>query len=439
MGFKRKYLSADGLLEVVRHCVKRERLEEVIGSEYSWQDCVMSGLAIYGFKCSSLLQFEKYKASEPMVRRNLRSLYQVTKAPSDTCLRERLDRVHHSKLRRPFKMIFAHLQRGKMLERYRAYQGYHVISLDGTGQYSSEHVHCENCCEKTHRNGSITYYHHMLGACLVHPDEKVVIPLAAEPIVKGDGATKNDCERNAAKRLLADLRREHPHLKILIVEDGLASNYPHLSLLDSLNMQYVIGVKPGDHTFLFDWIKDLKPLVHSQTSADGTRHDYQCYESIPLNDTHFDYRVNVLIYTETNKNGKQQKFSWVTKLPLNTSNVYELMRIGRSRWRIENETFNTLKNQGYNFNHNYGHGYKNLCSVMTMLMLLAFLIDQVQQLCCKAYQKARQHCGSLRALFERARTLISYMVWDNFSQLLVFIGEPDSRPPPLENTLYFKI
>ncbi len=65
-----------------------------------------------------------------------------------------------------------------------------------------------------------------------------VIPLAPEPIVKGDGQTKNDCERNAAKRLLSDLRREHPHLKVLIVEDALASNYPHLSLLDSLNMQY---------------------------------------------------------------------------------------------------------------------------------------------------------------------------------------------------------
>ena len=51
--------------------------------------------------------------------------------------------------------------------------------------------------------------------------------MAPEPIIKGDGMTKNDCERNASKRLLKDLRREHPHLKILIVEDALASNYPH--------------------------------------------------------------------------------------------------------------------------------------------------------------------------------------------------------------------
>jgi hypothetical protein len=88
--------------------------------------------------------------------------------------------------------------------------------------------------------------------------------LAPEPIVKGDGATKNNCERNASKRLLSDLRREHPHLRVLIVEDGLASNAPHLSLLDSLNMNYVIGVKAGDHAYLFDWIKDLKPMTYTQ-------------------------------------------------------------------------------------------------------------------------------------------------------------------------------
>lgn len=102
--------------------------------------------------------------------------------------------------------------------------------------------------------------------------------------------------------------------------------------------------------------------------------------------------------------------------------------------RIENETFNTLKNQGYNFEHNFGHGYTHLCSVMTMLMLmlLAFLIDQVQQACCKVYQKARQHVGTFSVLFSKLRVLIEYGVWDNFYQLFLFIGEPSNRAPPKE-------
>ena len=77
--------------------------------------------------------------------------------------------------------------------------------------------------------------------------------------------------------------------------------------------------------------------------------------------------MNVLEYWETKKDGRKQHFSWVTKPPLTSDNVYKVMRAGCARWKVESETFNTLKNQGYNFQHNYGHGYKNLCSVMALL------------------------------------------------------------------------
>jgi len=151
---------------------------------------------------------------------------------------------------------------------------------------------------------------------------------------------------------------------------------------------------------------------------------------------HNEYRVNVLSYTETNKKGKKQHFTWVTKLPINTNNVYEIMRAGRARWRIENETFNTLKNQGYHFEHNYGHGKENLCSVMTMLMMLAFLIDQVQQLCSPAYQKARQHAGAFKVLFERIRNLIQFGVFVDWETLLTYIGNPSQRAPPTQDWVF---
>ncbi|MEM0994346.1 MAG: hypothetical protein AAGI49_15000 [Bacteroidota bacterium] len=64
------------------------------------------------------------------------------------------------------------------------------------------------------------------------------------------------------------------------------------------------------------------------------------------------------------------------------------MRAGRSRWKIENETFNTLKNQGYNFEHNYGHGKENLCTNLVLLMMLAFFVDQLQQLLNPLFQAA---------------------------------------------------
>jgi hypothetical protein len=269
----------------------------------------------------------------------------------------------------------------------------------------------------------------MLGAAIVHPDEKVVIPLAPEPIVKGDGANKNDCERNAAKRMLADLRREHPHLKAIIVEDGLASNQPHLAYLDALNLQYVIGVKSGDHAYLFDWIKHAKAdeLV---VNNNNIKHTFRYVNNVPLNDKNHDYRVNVLEYWEEKPNGKKQYFSWVTSFAITDDNAFALMRAGRARWKIENETFNTLKNSGYNFEHNYGHGNNNLCSVMTMLMMLAFLIDQVQFLCCKLRKQVKEKCGAWYSVFEKIRSMFDVIVWDSWQQLYEVIIDPYNNHPP---------
>ena len=79
------------------------------------------------------------------------------------------------------------------------------------------------------------------------------------------------------------------------------------------------------------------------------------------------------------------------------------MQGARARWRIENETFNTLKNQGYHFEHNFGHGYQHLSVVFATLMMLAFLVDQVQQLCCPLFQAAWAKWGSKRLLWEKMR------------------------------------
>jgi len=118
---------------------------------------------------------------------------------------------------------------------------------------------------KEHKNGTVTYEHQMLAAVLVHPDLKEVIPLAPEPIQKQDGSTKNDCERNAARRLLQKIRQEHPRLKLIVVEDGLASNGPHVRDLIACDMHFILGVKPGDHVFLFAQVEDARRRGYSTT------------------------------------------------------------------------------------------------------------------------------------------------------------------------------
>ena len=95
----------------------------------------------------------------------------------------------------------------------------------------------------------------------------------------------------------------------------------------------------------------------------------------------------MLKYEETDKRGNTKKFSWVTDLPLGRNTVMPVMRTGRRRWAIENETFNALKARAeYNFEQNYGHGKNHLADVLPTLTMLAFLIDQVQLLCCRLFQ-----------------------------------------------------
>ncbi len=139
----------------------------------------MSGLAIFGLKFPSLLKYDQYR---DVLDQNLRTLYHINRPPSDTYLRERLDELDPSVLRQAFKKIFATLQRGKCLEEFDFLEGYYLLSLDGTGEFSSSKVCCEQCCKKEHKDGSITYYHQMLGACIVHPEKSNVIPLCPEAI-----------------------------------------------------------------------------------------------------------------------------------------------------------------------------------------------------------------------------------------------------------------
>ena len=395
----RKDLSMPGMLNLARRSF--ERVEDPVAPRgLTTADCLMAGLAIFSTKSASLLQFDRAARSPTPEGENLRTLFELGRVPCDTQMRERLDRIEPNDLRPAYRRLFAMAQRSGALKGAAWVEGRHVLSVDGTGHFSSPKVHCENCCVKKRRDGSVEYYHQSLCAVLVHQSRRHVLPMVPpEAILKQDGAGKNDCERNAAKRLLTALRREHPHLPLLVVEDGLASNSPHIQLLKSLDMAFLLGAKPGDHKALFEWVDELESAQHPSRIAvhrwetideHGFIHRFRWMNDAPLNDSHPDLTVNFLEYWETSPKGKEKHFSWVTDRRLRRGGLMTLMRAGRARWRIENETFNTLKNQGYHFEHNFGHGERHLASVLATLMLLAFALDQLQAAFCPLFQAAMQ-------------------------------------------------
>jgi hypothetical protein len=163
--------------------------------------------------------------------------------------------------------------------------------------------------------------------------------------------------------------------------------------------------------------------------AAGIAHRFRFINDMPLNESRPEVRVNFIEYWEVSQD-QVQHFSWVTDFRVHKDNVYQLMRGGRARWKIENETFNTLKNQGYHFDHNYGHGEQNLSVVLAVLMMLAFLVDQTQQLCCALFRAVWEKLGSKRVLWERMRALFFAYALESMRQLLeaLFYGLKKSAP-----------
>lgn len=391
-------------------------------------DCIMSAFAMFTFKFPSLLQFDKKRTEDSVFFHNLKRLFKILTVPCDTYMRKRLDVLNPRLLRSAYTSLFALLQRSNILLSFRFFKDFYLISLDGTGIFSSPTIHCHHCCVKEHHNGSMTYYHQMLSAALVHPDQKVVYPFCPEPIMKTDGTTKNDCERNAAKRWVEDFRREHPHLKTVILADGLSSNEPFISILKHHHLSYILVCKEGDHAYLTDWVNNAdaedKPTF-TETSK-GVTSTYSYMRDVPLNEAKEACRVTVVCLLETKKE-KTTKWMWVTDLPVDLTNIKEFTKGGRARWRIENEVFNTLKNQGYEFEHNYGHGQKNLHTFLAYLMMLVFFVDQCLQQVNKRFQEAYAKHGSKKALWGNMLYCLYTFEIPNFESLYQFIV----HPPPL--------
>ena len=425
----RKHLCADALFRLLHENFARIADAGADDGEIPLDDALMSAFAMFSLKTPSLLSFDQQRAEG-----HLQTIYGLDRVPCDTRMRERLDPVAPESLRPSFTLVFRQLQRGKALEPMVFLDGHSLVALDGTGYFSSKTLHCDSCLHKEHRNGSITSYHQMLGAAIIHPDFRAVIPLMPEPIVKQDGTEKNDGARKAAKRFITKLRQDHPHLKFSITEDALSANAPHIETLHDSGCHDILGVKEGDHAYLFQQVQAAADAgrvtsYERHDRATGLVHRLRFVNDMPLNGSRTDVRVHCIEYWE-HGDGKVQHFSWVTDLRVNKRNVYRLMRGGRARWKMENETFHTLKNQGDNFEHNYGHGTKHLSVVFAMLMMLAFVVDQTQQLCCALFQAVWAKLGSKRMLWERMRALFYDDAFASMRQLFeaLWYGFKKSSP-----------
>ncbi len=387
--------------------------------QYQLPNVLKAAFAMFSLKHPSLLDFKTQSTAE---ENNLHNIYRIEgNIPSDNQMRGILDPVDPRLLRPLFQTYFSLLSEAGVIGEYEYRDKHVIVSMDGVEHFSSTKVHCSSCTTRKHRNGEISYHHSGLAAVLVHPERKEVFPLDFEPILNQDGAQKNDCERNAAKRLCKALNTRYPDLKIILVEDALYANAPHIRQISSYGWRFILNVKPDSHESLerqfagrrtSGQVKELRI-----TDPQGIKHYFAWTNDLCLCESAIDVSVNYLFYEQTDKKGKVTRWTWITNIPLNARSVEAVMRGGRARWKIENETFNTLKNQDYHFEHNYGHGIQHLATVLALLMFLAFTIDQIQQRCCRFFRILHQGLRTKVKLWASIRHLFNVLVFKSMEAL----------------------
>lgn len=398
--------------------------------KYPIHDVVMSGFAMMYFQDPSLLQFQK-RLREENGMDNLKTLFEVEDVPEDTQMRDILDELDREEFRPIYKEYLHRLQRGKHLERYHLFDGSIFCAVDGTNYFSSDEVNCSSCLLKEHRKGKVSYSHSILQGAIMHPSMRQVFPLMPEEIRNSDGQKKQDCEINAGKRFIQQLRKDHPRMQITLGGDGLNSKQPFIEAARAEKMNFIFVAKPGDHKALFDWIEVAKKQEEvkqfKRTDEKGRIHVYEWMNQVPLNGSeetiwtnYFSYELQVLD-EKTGEFKVNYRNSWVTDFKITKDRVEELTNAGRCRWKVENECFNVLKNQGYSITHNYGHGKKNLSFNFLQLILLSFFFHQIAELTDSLFQACREKHGSKAHMWETLRTAIKWFVFETWEILFEFI------------------
>jgi hypothetical protein len=407
-------------------------------------DALMSAYAIFSLKFPSLLQFEEERKARQATASNLESVFQVKDIPSDTQMRDIVDEVEPKYIGGIFLKIFQWLQNKKLLKPYswitHKKEDHFLITLDGTGFFSSKEISCKSCLtRKGSKNEEITYHHQMLTAAIIHPHLSTVIPLPPEAIIRQDGVSKNDCEMNALKRWVINFRRDHPKLNAIINLDGLYGNNKIISLLRDSQLSFIIVVSETDQAGLFGYVNGAQErgnvLQYEWQETFGNKIvktktcRFRFKSDCPLNGQENTEWVNFFEYWEeinwidTKRERQEQRYhcAWVTDISsrCNQRQAAQLVDGARARWKVENEAHNTLKNQGYNLEHSYGHGSIHLAENFVLLMLLAFLVDQIQLMGCRFFSKLMSVLKRKTRIWEELRSIYRIFKLRNWTDLLV--------------------
>lgn len=397
-------------------------------TKYTMLSTGMGALSVFFMQDPSFLSHQM-RLNQQIGNNNFNTLFGVKEIPTPNQIRNILDNIEPDKFYSIFDEALKILHTHSGLEQflYLSNNGY-LIALDGVEYHCSQKINCQHCNTRTIQ-GKTYNYHTMLAATIVSPEINAAIPLRPEFITSHIEESKQDCENAAIKRWLEKNAASYQYLNPTLLGDDLYSRQTICQAVLDKNLHFIFVCKPDSHKILYEYLAGVQLSKHVLNIK--KRHKHYIYQlkyinQVPIKDGKDALSVNwleiIIIDKKTSK--KIYHNSFVTSHLITDANILSLTLAGRARWKIENENNNTLKTKGYNFEHNYGHGKKNLASVFASLSLLAFLFHTIISLVCKLYAAARQSQSSRIAFFNVLRSLTSFLCFSSWHSLLTFIIKP---------------
>jgi len=394
-------------------------------------DFGLSAFAMFFMQSASFLSFQR-RLEKGHGRSNCQTLFGIERIPSDNYIRDMLDGAAPALLAPCFEDTERLLLEPAMRQVFGRLGGRTLVALDGSEYFCSYKITCPHCLTRKRSNGKTESYHSMLAATVVAPGHSKVVPLMPEFIVKQDGAEKQDCERNAVKRWHEKHGARLKPLRPAYLADDLFACQSVVERLIAGGDDFIFTCKESSHRALYDFIEGCefeRCEIKIRKGKTSETHRYRYIEKVPLRDGEDAVLVNWIGFEILDAKGVvKYKTALVTSLPVTQDNVADIVVCGRARWKIENESFNVLKNHGYELEHNFGHGENFLAMTLASLNLLAFAWHTLLDLLEPPWRRAREAAEKRKSFFSYLATVTSFAVFPAWSDLLEALATFTVRP-----------
>jgi hypothetical protein len=348
--------------------------------QYPVEEIYMACISMFIFKQKSRNSFNNISTQGDFCG-NYHRLFGVEMPHMDTvnllfrqCSPEAIERVKR-------KMVQCLLEH-KVMHKFR-YQGYFMVSVDGTGVHSYNYEPWSGCPYRESKTGKKTWLVNVVEAKLVCSNG-FALSLETEWIKNESNMDKQDCERKAFIRLSERLKKDYPRLPVLILADGL---YPYEGVFEICRTnawQYLFTFKDGNLKSVWEKVEDelLGKIKNEKTHFLLSQKEHVLKQKIRWING-LEYKSFILnwiecVETETKKGyTKETRFVHLSSMAVDNDNAVQISRHARMRWKIENEGFNTQKNHGYYLEHKFSRTNFTATQNYYQCLQIAHMINQL--------------------------------------------------------------